>query len=395
MSQVKLPLLTSAMLVVTHRCCMACRYCFVQQENCDMTYETAVKAAHFLIENGKAAKNTPNITFFGGEPLLMWDDIIKPLVLYVRNELQTPFSFSITTNGALITDEILDFLKEYRVSIHLSIDGDKETQDYNRPLYSGESSFDVLYPKMRAIITRFPTTVFRSTITQPTCGLTWNNIKFAIDNDFKTFYTVPNVFEKWSEENKALLKVQIREYSDYYINSYRMGKIPIRFTSLEEAMKRIIHINTAAKTGEYRVRDYCLACGKCGLGSTKSCAISPDGNLYACQEMTSNEEPDSIFYIGNLDTGVDEVRRWSLINSYDPIKNMGPNCKTCYYNRVCDGGCVANNYMTNGDIHVNPDMFCWWRQLLLSESEYIINILGSEKNSLFKEYWVRINYERI
>ena len=86
-----LPKITYAMLIVTHACNLACRYCFVHQEPSRMTYETAKEAAQFLADNAKEAGGVPGINFFGGEPLLMWDSIIKPLTLWIREELKIPF----------------------------------------------------------------------------------------------------------------------------------------------------------------------------------------------------------------------------------------------------------------------------------------------------------------
>ena len=82
------------------------------------------------------------------------------------------------------------------------------------------------------------------------------------------------------------------------------------------------------------------------------------------------------------------------MDSYDPTKVTGLNCADCKYNRICDGGCVANNYMINGDIHINPKMYCWWRQLLLSEAEWIIQTLGEEHNEMFRDYWTVINRDK-
>lgn len=391
---IQLPLLTSAMLVVTHRCCMSCRYCFVKQENCDMTYEMAQRAVDFLIANAKEMQITPRITFFGGEPLLLWNEIIKPLTLYIRETLKTPFELSITTNGILLTDEILSFMKQYNIGLLFSIDGDKETQDYNRPLKTIESSFDTLEDRITKIIKVFPNTTFRSTIIPYTCHLTWNNIKFAINKGYRSFYTVPNIYEEWTDEKKEILREQLHHYSEYFVDCFRHGKRPISFTSMEEAMKKINTINSAVKLDNYRTHFSCTAKGKCGLGSGRYCAISYDGNIYGCQEMTSNDGINSPFYIGSINEGVNNNRRLALMQSYNPIKVQGLDCLTCQYNRVCDGGCVANNYMIEGNININPKVFCWWKQLLLSESEWIVNILGEEQNLKFRDYWVGINNGR-
>jgi DNA-binding LacI/PurR family transcriptional regulator len=107
-----LPRITTAMLVVTHDCNLRCRYCFVDKNPCKMTYETAKAAAEFVIKNAEEDKVTPGINFFGGEPMLMWDSIIVPLVNWVRHEYKKPFHFGITTNGTLLNEERIQFMKD-------------------------------------------------------------------------------------------------------------------------------------------------------------------------------------------------------------------------------------------------------------------------------------------
>lgn len=390
----ELPKITHAFFNVTDECPLRCKYCFVNHQPNYMTYQVAKDAVDFLYANSQNDGSDVDITFFGGEPLLMYESIIKPIAKYVRDDLKINATLSITTNGVLLTDEIMQFMKDYKIGILFSIDGDKETQDFNRPMIDGSSSFDKIEKNIDKIITLFPNTVFRSTIVPQTCHLTWSNIQFAIDHGYKTFFTTPNVFEEWSETDKTILANEMHKYSEYFVESYRNKKTPIILTSLELVMKRIKDINRTAKYDQYRTTYYCQACGKCGLGTSISCSISTDGKIYACQEITSNYSTDSIFYIGSIYDGVDDNKRQILMDSYDPTKVTGLNCADCKYNRICDGGCVANNYMINGDIHINPKMYCWWRQLLLSEAEWIIQTLGEEHNEMFRDYWTVINRDK-
>ena len=386
-----LPKFTRAFLNITDACNLRCRYCFVNWQNNYMSYRTAKDAVDMLLDNAEESNTKANITFFGGEPLLMWNKLIKPVVDYIRIEKQNDCTLSVTTNGTLLTDEILQYMKQNKVGILFSIDGCKKTQDYNRPTVNGDGSFDLLANNIDKIVSYFPNTIFRSTTIPDTCEYTWENIEFAIEHRYKSFFTVPNVFEFWSEEKKAILAEQIRKYSEYYVNCFRRGVTPIKFITMEATMKKVRDINTSVKYNKYRIMNYCATCGKCGLGTNSSCSISPNGDIYACQEMPSNCGKDSIFHIGSIYEGVDDTKRIALAESYDPFKARGGDCKKCKLNRICDGGCVANNYMINGDIHISAEIYCWWQQLILSEIEWIIKILGEERNEPFKEYWTVIN----
>jgi sulfatase maturation enzyme AslB (radical SAM superfamily) len=109
----------------------------------------------------------------------MWDEIIVPLVTWIRKEYKEPFSIGITTNGTLLGPSSLEFMKKNDMTLLLSIDGAKETQDYNRPFHSGKGTFDNLENKLPLIIRAFPNTTFRSTVIPDTVEYLFDNIMFA------------------------------------------------------------------------------------------------------------------------------------------------------------------------------------------------------------------------
>jgi sulfatase maturation enzyme AslB (radical SAM superfamily) len=189
-----------------------------------MTYETALDATKFLIANAEEVNQTPSINFFGGEPMLMWDKIIVPLTNWIRKEYKKPFQLSMTTNGTLLNEERIKFMKDNGIGMLLSIDGAKETQDYNRPYHnSTSSSFDTLEKILPTVVQNFSTT-FRMTTIPPTCHHVFENIKFADSLGFKSFFVIPNVFQEWPEDKKEILKNEITKYGDYYIDCMRNGK---------------------------------------------------------------------------------------------------------------------------------------------------------------------------
>ena len=384
-----LPKITSAMLVLTHACNLQCRYCFVHQEPSKMTYQTAFDAVQFLIKNAEESGDKPFINFFGGEPMLMWDEIIVPLVTWIRKEYQKPFQIGITTNGTLLSQSKLNFMKQNDIDILFSIDGAKETQDFNRPFHSGRGSFDNLKNKIPILISMFPTTTFRMTVIPQTVEYLFDNIMFAEQQGFQNFFVIPNVYEKWEEDKIKILSKEFRKYSNYVIQSFRDGKKYIHFSDLNKAFSNIRNINSAEWNKTYRVLKGCSACGKCGLGANKCASIHPNGNVYGCQEMTSNAGEENIFYIGNIYTGILDSKRIALMESFDKedCYSIDYDCNNCQLNRICDGGCVANNYLITGSLNQVPSMYCWWQQFLLKEAIYIMQTLGNEKNELFKQLW--------
>ena len=368
----ELPKITSAMLVVTHGCNLRCRYCFVQKQPQRMTLETAKDAARFLMGNAKASGGpTPEINFFGGEPMLEFDTVIKPLVEWVHDGLGEPFKFSITTNGTLLTDERIRFMKRHGFGLLLSMDGNKPVQDYNRPYADGSGSFDALKAIVPKALAAWPGVTFRMTAIPETCSHLFESIMWAAAQGFTNFFVTPNVFEPWDEASRETLAGEMRKYADYYAESRARGVRPIAFSTFEQAFWDIKAIADAESKGVYRAMPKCRSDGKCGLGASRFASIHPNGNLYACQEMTSNEGEESPFYIGSIYSGADNARRRALMESFDALPVRGEYCGECEYDRICDGGCVANNYMVTGRLGGMPEMYCWWRRLVLHEAERV------------------------
>lgn len=360
---------------------MACRYCFVTQNTDYIDIRTAMDAADFLAANAKDA--IPSINFFGGEPLLMWDDIIVPLVNYARGKYGERFHFSITSNCTLMTEDKLAFMKGNGIGLLFSIDGDRETQDRNRPLKNGQSSFHVLKEKIPLVLRYYPNVMFRATTTQETARHLFHNILFAEHEGFRSFFTIPNCFESW--DDMRMLRAEMRRYSDYYIESLRSGRMPIILPELEKRYAEIIRYNNASANGKMREHATCRSCGKCGLGAGHNAGINLNGDIVACQEFFSSN--DRHFVIGNIYTGVDDEARQRLCDEFDGAQATGDRCGDCVLNRICDGGCVANNHMLYGDMHKNSPVMCEWSRILFEEAVYIMKTLGEEKNELFKERW--------
>lgn len=385
----KLPLITSVFLNVTNACNLACRYCFVEQHPNFMSYETAKETADFLIRNAAESGDVPAINFFGGEPTLCWDSIIVPLSRYIREEYGKPFRLSMTSNCTLLDEERIRFMKEHEIGLLFSIDGDRETQDYNRPSHGGGSSFDLLEDKISTVALEFPGTTFRSTVVPETCGNVFHNILFAYKHGYRSFFIVPNVFEPWPSEARDRLKGELRKYSNWMMGWFRQGQTPpLSFSDYGKALSNIKRINAAVSRGLFREEASCGACAKCGLGASRFAAVDYKGNLYACQELVSPKDGEnSVFYIGNISSGVDDARREALMASYHTKEDRTGQCMHCRLNRVCKGGCVANNHMITGDINHTPEMWCWWENALLDEAIYIMNTMGAEANPAFTEYW--------
>mgnify|MGYP000472468875 CR=1 FL=1 len=142
-------------LHIAHDCNLACRYCFAEEgeykgRRALMSAEVGKKALDFLVENSGNRRNL-EVDFFGGEPLMNFD-VVKEIVAYGRSLEEThdkKFRFTLTTNGVLLNDDIMEFANKEMDNVVLSVDGRKEVHDYMRPFRNGKGSYDFIIDKFK------------------------------------------------------------------------------------------------------------------------------------------------------------------------------------------------------------------------------------------------------
>lgn len=394
--------ITEICLNVTEACNLACRYCFTEHHPNFMTLQVAKDTAKWLHENAKIASKIsekeiiPTIGFFGGEPTLMWDEIIVPLVLWVENN-NWLFTFGITSNCVLMTPDKVDFLCEHHIGLLLSMDGAKATQDYNRPCKNtNQSSFDIVNQNLDYIAKKMPLTTFRSTITAETAENTFFNIMYAGNKGFNHVFSIINEFEEWTEEQRKIVEKEITKYALYVIDACRQGKDFVKLRPFEQALNKITAINKGIALFPDKIYDHIGPddTHRCGLGDGYG-SINYKGDIFACQEVASRQGEKSIFHIGNIYTGIDEDKLSTLRETFinRPLKAFNhldkEKCKTCPSKLVCNANfCHVNNYILYKNFAEIPDCWCWWNNLMLEAAQFVMQVLGYHKNEFFKDYYL-------
>lgn len=357
----KLPKICGGFLNVTQKCNLACKYCFVKQQPLEIDLKTAKDAIDFYAKNSLDELEVPSITFFGGEPLLKYDEIIKPCIEYIR-ENYGDYQIDITTNGTLLDEEKLIFFKNHDVGILLSIDGDKETQDYNRPYHSGEGSYkdvDVdLYLKY------YPQGTFRATLSRDMVKNLYKNYLWGEGKGYTNAAFIINSFDEWTDKDLETLESELQKVADHIIECKKAGKSYMRYHSFEEQDKNIDLIKKVSKDFFRDSGQDHPACGTCGLGANRYGSIGSSGNIYSCQEMTENPECDN-FIIGNIYDGMKQDARAKLVQSFNS-KNVDSSekdrCEKCKLNQVCKGGCTINNYFKSGRLDTMDRSVCFYNE---------------------------------
>lgn len=395
--------ITEICLNVTEECNLACRYCFTEHHPHFMTLDVAKDTVKWLLDNAKIAETItgtyqdPTVGFFGGEPTLMWDSIIVPLVLWVE-ENNWKINFGITSNCILMDKQKVDFLVEHNIGLLLSMDGDKITQDYNRPCKNCEkSSFDIVAQNLPYIIEKMPCTTFRSTITAKTANQLFNNIMFAGTQGFINVFAIINEFEEWSEETRLIVEREINKYALYVIDACRRGVNFVKLRPFEQAINKIVAINNIVALNPTVDFQHIgpAECDRCGLGNGYG-SVNYKGDVFACQEVASRQGEKDIFYIGNIYSGIEEERLISLQNAFINRKKTNYNyehpdkCINCPSKLVCKANyCHVNSYILYQDFGGIPDCWCWWNNLLLEKAQFVMQVLGYHKNEFFKEYFIK------
>lgn len=365
----KLPKISGGFLNVTQKCNLACRYCFVKQQPLEISYQVAKDAIDFYARNALDNLEVPQVTFFGGEPMLRYEDIIKPIIEYIRSRYGD-FSLSITTNGTLLNEERLKFLKENDVAVMVSIDGNRETQDFNRPLHNGKGSFDLIDVKL--FRKYYPEAPLRSTLDPATVDKVFENYLWGESMGYKTESLIINVFAKWEKKHYEILEKELDKVVAHIKEARKQKKPYMEFTEINKMQGKYRLLEQIAGTNYFRNENQMMpACGTCGLGGDKFGSIGSSGNIYSCQEMTENKDCDE-FIIGNIYEDFDDDKRLTLANRFNTknveCENKG-RCKACMLNKVCEGGCTINNYFKNGSLEVASEPWCRYQEMLLVKYE--------------------------
>lgn len=387
--------LTNICLNLTDACNLECKYCFVEQHPHFMSYDVALKAVNFILENLEKknkkfnSNERCNLTYFGGEPTLMWDEIIVPLTKYIR-ENNYPIDLNMTTNGTLLNKERIEFLKEFDVPILLSFDGAEETQNFNRKCRNQEeNSFDLVVKNIPLILEAFPYTTFRGTIYAPTADKTFENYIFAEYAGFKNIFLVPDERSPWTEEQKDNLKNEIDKIYSYMDYCFSVEKRkPINFSLINNSFTHVLKhdLNTLTNKNNKKTQRPAVRCGLgTGMGS-----IGYDGSIFGCQEQTSKGK-DNIFYIGNLNTGINKELHSKLLANYvEENQQMSENPKKCEECNLCafchEFTCPSTTYDLFDSFFITSEIKCDWFSWLFNNSAILMNKLTNEDNLIFKDY---------
>ena len=335
-------------LHIAHDCNLACKYCFAEEgeyhgDRSMMSFEVGKQALDFLVQNSGNRRNL-EVDFFGGEPLMNFE-VVKQLVAYGRSleeKHNKKFRFTLTTNGVLLDDEVMEFANKEMANVVLSIDGRKEVHDMMRPTRNGRGSYDLIIDKFKkfAKLRAGKSYYVRGTFTH-------DNLDFSKD----VLHLADEGFDQISVE-----PVVGPEEERYTIKEADLPKIMEEYDLLaREIIKRekegrgftFFHFMIDLTGGP------CVAKRLSGCGSgTEYLAVTPWGDLYPCHQFVGEDD----FAVGNV---FDGVTRQDIVSEFKKTSVYSKeDCRECFARFYCSGGCSANSYKLNGTINGTYDVGC-------------------------------------
>jgi len=327
-------------LHIAHTCNLNCSYCFASQGNYQgeralMSFEVGKRALDFLIENSGNRRNL-EVDFFGGEPLMNFD-VVKQLVAYAREiekEKGKNFRFTLTTNGMLIDDDVIEFSNREMSNVVLSLDGRKEIHDRCRVDYAGNGSWERVVPKFQ---------------------------KFVKARGDKSYYirgTFTHANPDFLKDIDEMLSLGFTELSmepvvckDGDLAALTDEDLPIVLDQYEKLAELMIKRRREGKPFTFYHYMIDLSGGPCiykrisGCGSgTEYMAVTPWGDLYPCHQFVGEEK----FKLGDIWQGVTNNQVCSEFASCNVYAR--PECRDCWARLYCSGGCAANAYHSTGSV---------------------------------------------
>lgn len=378
------PRMVSVTLNVVSSCNLSCIYCWNKggtygrtTREKRMTAETAIRAIDLAVQNS-LENDRILIDFYGGEPLLNFE-VLRAAMEHcekIAKEIPRSFSYKVTTNGTLLTDEMVAFFDRMGVSLGVSIDGTKKIHDRNRPFPDGKGTWKEIQKNIKAAAAAGNIHVSaRATLVPPDLdmvkalkglfrlGFRDTEIEFASE-PCELFN--PNGTVRFSDDDIEKMKKEYRKFAKFYL-SYALHADEAIDVGISNNMTRVLHESHRFSP--------------CGAGSNFVC-VTEEGNLYPCMGFIGM--PD--YRLGSVETGFDLERLGSFRHDMRTVVFEAKACDGCWARYVCAGNCPANNVQYNKKIFEPHERSCDWLKYQLETAMWVASELQRKKPDRLEGY---------
>jgi uncharacterized protein len=330
-----------------------------------MSLITAQRAVDFVLDITPEASDV-SIGFTGGEPLLCFD-LMKETIRYIRKREQRTgksVALSVTSNGTLLTEPILDFFRAKGVMLSISIDGRANVHNLNRRYPDGRGTFSDVVRGLRLANGRLDNLQVNAVFGPDTVEYLLDSVSFFSQLGISAIHLDPDIRASYSKDIYPKLRTTYMRLADRYIRDYQEG----RETGVNLIDNKIIVI----LQGGYGSTD------KCGMGETEW-GFAPSGNIYPCERLVG-EDNGGPHCLGNVVAGLDMARRCSLLEKRG---NHNEACESCGLQRYCMNWCGCINYHMTGHIDKVSQLLCESEKALIQAAGHVLTTLSESNNELF------------
>ena len=312
------------------------------------------------------------IVFYGGEPLLQ-KNMIKDTIDYIKSKKsKTKFYYGITTNGTLLDDEFIQFMKDNRFVVNgYSIDGIKGSHDLNRKTVEGEETFDIVEKNAKKMLNSLDSLVSMTVITRNNLPYLSKNIEFLINMNFKKINLLIDYLQDWQDEDLDLIKDQINKMADIYAEAI-LKENDVEISLLDDKIRSYINDNYDCNCDcHYAVDDI---------------NVGTDGNFYPCMQFVDNPQ----YVIGNCKDGINNKARVELLKN---SKKENEICKKCAIRKRCKHLCSCRNYMLTKDVNELSPVICETEKILIEAADRIAEKLYKQNSKMFIQRFYNKKYD--
>lgn len=364
-------------IFLTQSCNLKCVYCYGEggeySTGGNMEEKTAFQAVDWLLEQSGKIKKL-HIGFFGGEPFLKFP-LMKEVVKYARQrvrEMGKDVAFHATTNGTLLDDEIIAFIKEHEINVMISFDGTKELQDAQRPYANGKGSYDSTVPKIKKLLEAMPKTHGHAIIVGNTNPQT---VKDAMEEiGFSDVSIMPASRSLFTEKTDKVKQARDTEYLMQEMEEGAEKWVTLTRKRDSEALK-ILKTRSGLYQGVLSLLHNSKRHHACGAGLGLA-AVSCSGAIYLCHRFVGRDE----YKLGNVFEK--ELKREEYQKS--PVR-FNKVCSICFARYYCAGGCKHDNVGACGSVSTPSEDMCRMKCRELELAASITCRLDSEDRAFLVE----------
>lgn len=361
-------------LNLTHRCNLACKYCYAGEgKSNDMDFDTAKKIINFSI-----AKASPDqkLSFglFGGEPFLCFE-MMREITNYLKksvNKAGLPYQINITTNGTILTDEILKYLIDEKVNLCVSIDGPEIIHNKNRIYSNGNGSHAKVSRNLKTFAEHLGSLQVNTVYGPETLTFLPDLLPYFVEEGIRIIHLNPNITSDWPDESITKIPETYMQLANNYVQYYQKGH-PISVNLIDS--KVVLFLK-----GGYSAKD------RCGMGETEW-GFAPSGNIYPCERFIGDDQA-SPYCIGNIHEGLYPERHCAILERRG---NINEKCQTCSLSKFCMNWCGCTNFHLTGHTDLASHMLCISERATIMAAKHAF--LSLKDNNSFIDHLMAYVYE--